>query len=192
MLKDIHKEESAKAKADQLQDLVKRRAKLRKQQSKSTNSTSPLQFSVGDQVRHKATNQEGEVLEIRGRKAIVNISNRRAEIAMKDLELSDSSKTKAQKSFVRKPIRKSPTLDPELDIRGMTKVEAVDTVELYLTHAKAMHAERVRIIHGKGQGVLRQAVLQALRSQKKHIESYQHPEEKDGGRGVMLVQFSKS
>ena len=86
---------------------------------------------------------------------------------MKDLELSDSSKTKAQKSFVRKPIRKSPTLDPELDIRGMTKVEAVDTVELYLTHAKAMHAERVRIIHGKGQGVLRQAVLQALRSQKK-------------------------
>ena len=192
LLKDIHKEESAKAKADQLQDLVKRRAKLRKQQSKSTNSTSPLQFSVGDQVRHKATNQEGEILEIRGRKAIVNISDRRAEIAMKDLELSHTSSSQVQKPFVRKPIRKSPSLDPELDIRGMTKVEAVDTVELYLTHAKAMQAERVRIIHGKGQGVLRQAVLQALRSQKKHIESYQHPEEKDGGRGVMLVHFSKS
>jgi DNA mismatch repair protein MutS2 len=192
LLKDIHKEESAKAKADQLQDLVKRRAKLRKQQSKSTNASSQLQFSVGDQVRHKATNQEGEILEIRGRKAIVNISDRRAEIAMKDLELSHTSSFQVQKPFVRKPIRKSPSLDPELDIRGMTKVEAIDTVELYLTHAKAMQAERVRIIHGKGQGVLRQAVLQALRSQKKHIESYQHPEEKDGGRGVMLVHFSKS
>ena len=75
-MKDIHKEESAKAKADQLQDLVKRRAKLRKQQSKSTNASSQLQFSVGDQVRHKATNQEGEILEIRGRKAIVNISGK--------------------------------------------------------------------------------------------------------------------
>ena len=191
LLKNIHKEESAKAKAEQLQDLVKRRAKIRKQQSKSTNASSPLQFSVGDQVRHKATNQEGEVLEIRGRKAIVNISDRRAEIAMKDLELSSTNSSVAQTSFVRKPIRKSPSLNPELDIRGMTKVEAIDTVELYLTHARAMRADRVRIIHGKGQGVLRQAVLQALRSQKKYIESYQHPEEKDGGRGVMVVQFSK-
>ena len=192
LLKDIHKEESAKAKAEQLQDLVKRRAKLRKQQSKSSTSSSQLQFAVGEIVRHKATNQEGEILEIRGRKAIVNISDRRAEIAMKDLELSNTSTLPAQKPFVRKPIRKSPTIDPELDIRGMTKVEAVDTVELYLTHARAMQAERVRIIHGKGQGVLRQAVLQALRSQKKYIESYEHPDEKDGGRGVMLVQFSKS
>ena len=192
LLKDIHKEESAKAKADQLQDLVKRRAKLRKQQSKSSSSSSQLQFAVGEIVRHKATNQEGEILEIRGRKAIVNISDRRAEIAMKDLELSNTSTLPAQKPFVRKPIRKSYTIDPELDIRGMTKVEAVDTVELYLTHARAMQAERVRIIHGKGQGVLRQAVLQALRSQKKYIESYEHPDEKDGGRGVMLVQFSKS
>ena len=192
LLKDIHKEESTKAKADQLQDLVKRRAKLRKQQSKSSTAFGQLQFTVGNQVRHKATNQEGEVLEIRGRKAIVNISDRRAEIAMKDLELINSSNSPTQKPFERKPIRKTPTLDPELDIRGMTKVEAVDAVELYLSHARAMQAERVRIIHGKGQGVLRQAVLQALRSQKKYIESYQHPEEKDGGRGVMLVQFSKS
>ena len=111
---------------------------------------------------------------------------------MKDLELSNASNAPTQKPFVRKAIRKSPTLDPELDIRGMTKVEAIDTVELYLSHAKAMQSDRVRIIHGKGQGVLRQAVLQALRSQKKYIESYQHPEEKDGGRGVMLVQLSKS
>lgn len=51
----------------------------------------------------------------------------------------------------------------EIDLRGMTADEAVSTVERFIDTAHMRHVEEVRIIHGKGTGVLRQAVQQSLK-----------------------------
>ena len=51
---------------------------------------------------------------------------------------------------------------PEIDLHGCTEDEALVTLELFLHHAFASRTPRVRVIHGKGNGILRAAVRSAL------------------------------
>ena len=56
-------------------------------------------------------------------------------------------------------------LDPsigEIDLHGFTERDALVTLELFLHHAFAKHMPRVRVIHGKGNGILRDAVRREL------------------------------
>ena len=53
---------------------------------------------------------------------------------------------------------KAQTISPELDLRGLTVDDAQYALGKYLDDARLAGLERVRLIHGKGTGVLRQAV----------------------------------
>ena len=52
---------------------------------------------------------------------------------------------------------------PELDIRGMAVDEALPVLDIFLDNALLANLPSVRIIHGKGTGVLRAAVHEHLR-----------------------------
>ena len=54
----------------------------------------------------------------------------------------------------------------EVDLRGMDSIEAIAVMERYLDEAMRSGLKQVRIVHGKGTGVLRAAVQQALRKNK--------------------------
>ena len=47
---------------------------------------------------------------------------------------------------------------------------------------------RLTIIHGKGNGIKRKAVLQKLKEYK-DVKKVWHPEDNEGGIGVTLVEF---
>ena len=49
-------------------------------------------------------------------------------------------------------------MNPEVDLRGMDSVEAICVMDRYLDEAMRSNLKQVRIIHGKGTGVLRKAV----------------------------------
>jgi dsDNA-specific endonuclease/ATPase MutS2 len=51
---------------------------------------------------------------------------------------------------------------PEIDLHGFSKRDALITLELFLHHAYTQRMARVRIVHGKGDGILRAAVRRAL------------------------------
>ena len=51
---------------------------------------------------------------------------------------------------------------PEIDLHGFSERDALVTLELFLHHAYTQRTPRVRVIHGKGDGVLRAAVRRAL------------------------------
>ena len=76
----------------------------------------------------------------------------------------------------------------EVDLRGMDSVEAVCVMERYLDEAMRGNLPSVRIIHGKGTGVLRSAVHQALRKSK-YIKSYRLGVYGEGEDGVTIVEF---
>lgn len=52
---------------------------------------------------------------------------------------------------------------PECDLRGLTVAEATERVDKYLDEAVLAGCARVRLVHGKGTGALRQAVAEFLR-----------------------------
>lgn len=76
----------------------------------------------------------------------------------------------------------------EVDLRGMDSVEAISVMERYLDEAMRSNLPSVRIIHGKGTGVLRAAVHQSLRKNK-HIKSFRLGVYGEGEDGVTIAEF---
>ena len=84
-------------------------------------------------------------------------------------------------------IRK-PEINPELDLHAMTIDEAIPYMQEYLDEAFRSGMKEVRIVHGKGTGVLRQAVVREL---KKHplVKSYRTGDRFEGGTGATVVHL---
>ncbi len=76
----------------------------------------------------------------------------------------------------------------EVDLRGMDAVEAICTLSLYLDNSMRSGMKTVRIIHGKGTGVLRSAVHQELKKNK-FIKSYRLGVYGEGEDGVTIAEF---
>ena len=76
----------------------------------------------------------------------------------------------------------------EVDLRGMDSVEAICVMERYLDEAMRGHVQQVRIIHGKGTGVLRAAVHQELKKNK-FIKAFRLGVYGEGEDGVTIAEF---
>ena len=78
---------------------------------------------------------------------------------------------------------------PEIDVRGMRSEEALYEIEKYLDKAIMMNFPSLKIIHGKGDGILRKLIREYLRkySQVSRMES-EHPDR--GGDGITYVYLS--
>jgi len=77
----------------------------------------------------------------------------------------------------------------EIDLRGMDSVEAICVLDRYLDEARRSNLKSVRIIHGKGTGVLRSAVQQALRKNK-FVKKFRLGLYGEGEDGVTIAEFA--
>ena len=76
----------------------------------------------------------------------------------------------------------------ELDLRGQRAEDALDAMDRYLESAFLAGLPFVRIIHGKGTGVLRQAVREVLHGHP-HVASFESGQEKEGCDGVTVAKL---
>lgn len=100
------------------------------------------------------------------------------------LESAVSPKTKTSTPHVKKLVGQV-ELFPEIDVRGLTANEALEQLEVYLDRALLDNLSRFRIIHGKGQGVLKQAIGKWLKKQPQ-IKDYFQPDNNQGVTEVVL------
>ena len=153
-----------------------------------TGANTPRPLRPGDIVRVKTLNTNGEVAEVVGNEVEVQIGRMRMRVKVSDLERVRSAQpaeeTRESVSVPEKP--QSPGM--ELDIRGVNIEEGLSLLEDYLDRAARVALPFARVIHGKGTGVLRQAIRSAL---KKHplIKSFETGLDGEGGDGVTVVKF---
>ena len=76
----------------------------------------------------------------------------------------------------------------DIDVRGMRGEEALQTVQDFLDDAYLMGVPRVRILHGKGNGILRQLIRQRL-SHEPHVSHFQDEHVQFGGTGITVVDL---
>ena len=76
----------------------------------------------------------------------------------------------------------------EVDLRGMDSVEAICVLDRYMDEAMRSNLQSVRIIHGKGTGVLRAAVHQSLRKNK-FVKKFRLGVYGEGEDGVTIAEF---
>ena len=77
----------------------------------------------------------------------------------------------------------------EVDLRGMDSVEAICVLERFVDEAYRANVPSVRIIHGKGTGVLRAAVQQSLKKCK-YVKKFRLGVYGEGEDGVTIAEFS--
>ena len=79
-------------------------------------------------------------------------------------------------------------MNHEVDLRGMDSVEAISVLENYMDEAMRSNLNTVRIIHGKGTGILRNAVHQYLRKNK-YVKQFRLGVYGEGEDGVTIAEF---
>jgi len=77
----------------------------------------------------------------------------------------------------------------ELNLRGMTKEEALEALDRHIDRAVMSGLTRVSIVHGKGKGILKRAIEEALRADTR-VESFREGVPEEGGWGVTIVKLN--
>lgn len=149
------------------------------------------EISEGDAVLVKPLKAEGIVSKIDYRKnsAVVTLGKMNSTFKLDVLQ----KLKKAKKAEAPVPIHTARKLDneafsPELNLIGMTSVEARAELQKYLDKAILIGVNELRIIHGYGTGKLRETVRNYLKSCS-FVDSYRDGVYGEGERGVTIVRL---
>ncbi len=117
----------------------------------------------------------------------VQIGAATVELRARDVQVStlpvEKTVTPAVSTFVS-----AASVSSELHLRGMKVEVALPLLDKYLDDALVAQLDRVRIVHGKGAGVIKKVVHEMLRAHP-HVRSFALGQAHEGGDGVTVVQF---
>lgn len=147
------------------------------------------EIKEGDFVRLKTGGSTGTVESINKNKAVVQMGIMRMTVKLRDLVHANAPlEIQSSKSVQMDTINASAGFQSKIDIRGMRMEEALKVVEDFVDQALMAGVANLRIIHGKGNGVLRKVVKSKLREYDVEI-NMRHPEPEQGGDGVTLIEI---
>ncbi|MCK4639293.1 MAG: Smr/MutS family protein, partial [Bacteroidales bacterium] len=75
-----------------------------------------------------------------------------------------------------------------IDVRGKRAEEAISIVRQYIDEAILLNIKEVNILHGKGDGILRDVIRKYL-STVQEIKQYKDQHIERGGHGITVVMF---
>ncbi len=160
------------------------------QTAKLTNPQALRPLRPGDIVRVKTLNTNGEVADVMGNDIEVQIGRMRMRVKMNEIERVRSAQPAEESHEPFVPAEKPESPGMELDIRGVTAEEGVSLLDDYIDRAARAALPFARVIHGKGTGVLRQAVRNALKKNSL-VKSFETGHDGEGGDGVTVVKFKE-
>lgn len=149
------------------------------------------QAQIGDSVMLHEGTETGVVEAIGKKEAIVVFGLLKTKVKLTELivvEKPTSNKLKTRVQF--DTISKFTSFKPEIDLRGMTKQQTLELLETFMDEALMLNMQHLRIIHGKGDGILKNVVREKLREYKQYIESIQFEHADAGGEGVTVVALN--
>lgn len=199
-IREIKEERAGKEKTQKArQRLESRKTELRKEiglpvfQPNSTpvNQSPPKPLKVGDWVRLKGLQMLAEIAEIKGNEAWITNGSIKTKVKLDQIEAAAPEKER-KKAVLKRGVdllEKQKDYRSEIDVRGLRSEEALKYIEHWLDEGHVLGMNRLRIIHGKGDGILMRLIRDYLRTQSivKNLAS-EHPDM--GGEGVTLVEIN--
>lgn len=169
--------------------------KQRQHKPKESTAEQAIPVTVGSIVRIDGEETYGQVVEIKGKKAVVESNSIRMTIPLGRLQGTAKQKIPTQKATVSVSHSiyddmndKRKSFNPTLDLRGHRAEEAIDMLHRFLDDALLLSEKEVRILHGKGYGILMQVIRQELQASR-DVRTF-HPEKLElGGEGVTVVNL---
>ncbi len=198
--KEIQKEISPIEKESALKKLIPRKQK--KVQLHPSNSPKPkiaMSLKVGDWGYIPAIQTVGEIKEIDGNKVVVCFNSIFYRTTIDKIEkVSKQGKKNISPKHVSKwddnslsdmMNKKVAHFKNMIDLRGKRVEEARTELSLYIDEAILLNIHEVRILHGKGNGILRRVVREYL-STIREVCSFADEQLEWGGDGITVVNLS--
>jgi DNA mismatch repair protein MutS2 len=172
------------------QVLVQHQVKEEKKPEKIVPSNTPIE--VGDWVQLLNSETTGQVLEINRGNLVLALGDLRS-VVKKDrvqkISNKQAKKVVQSNSFSGRMSDAIGSFTAELDLRGMRGENAIQEVEKYMDKSIMLGFPFVKLIHGKGDGILRKLIREYLKkySQVNRVED-EHADR--GGDGITYVYFN--
>lgn len=152
-------------------------------------TTADEELKVGDWVKLNDSETTGQVIELIKDNVIIAIGDLRTVAKRKRVQ-------KVSKSVVPKEVRRSmnshtgdiASFSPEIDVRGMRTEDALAAIERLFDRALMMGFGNLKILHGKGDGILRKMIRQYLKKYDQ-VDRMEDEHADRGGDGITYVYF---
>ncbi|MEO0006319.1 MAG: hypothetical protein RJA20_515 [Bacteroidota bacterium] len=147
-------------------------------------------LAAGDFVRLRAGGSTGRIERIRGEKADVSMGGLTVTAPLRDLlPANEPIKQSFPGGTSSSEVQRAADFDGKIDLRGMSKDEAMQVLERFIDNALLSNAASLRVLHGKGDGILRRIVRQKIKEYGTNISNVFHPEQDQGGDGVTIIEL---
>ena len=155
----------------------------------------------GDRVKILSLNQNGEVLgkpdnkgdlqvQVGAMKINVNVSDLMVINEGKDRKTPAGSKGGSSSSVSMPRMSKAMYISTSIDVRGENLEDALMDVEKYIDDAYVAGLKTVTVIHGRGEGILKQGIRDMLK-RSKQVSSAHAGKYNEGGEGVTIVTLKE-
>lgn len=197
--KDTEEDERIKRKMEKLRQKEEQRS--RKPIKPEAPKSAPVQkkaigeILAGDWVRLKGQETPGEVLEIKGDHLTVAFGQLRSVVKRDKVEQVSHNELKRSKAENKTLARinqeindKKLNFKPRIDVRGLRAEEGLQKVIDFIDEAVMVEAHELHILHGKGNGILRELIRNYLRTEPA-VKSCRDEHVQFGGAGITVVEL---
>lgn len=158
----------------------------------------PDQVSVGLRVKHLRLGENGTIESMPDSKGNVSvrIGMLKTNCKISDLMVIESEEAGSKERMKQKAGRmsfanaKAKTIRTELNLIGRNLDDAIYEMNKYLDDAYLAGLGQVRIIHGRGEGILKSG-LRAELKRNKHVKKFSAAPYDEGGEGATIVEFKR-
>ncbi len=139
----------------------------------------------GMTVRIANFTQNGTLLELDGTNAIVQVGSLKMNVPVAQLEPMAKAAAKPRPSI---QLAKAMTASTEIHLRHLRAEDAIRDLERFIDDSVLAGLHSVRIVHGKGEGVLRK-ITQDLLRRNPNVANFRSGDPGEGGDGVTVATF---
>jgi len=146
-------------------------------------------FSPGDRVRVVSLNQEGTVAEDYEERLLVSVGSMKMVVDKSDVRREGSAVAAARSAgAAHARLSAAARTSEALDVRGKRYAEAEPLVERWIDDALLAGNSPLRLIHGKGTGMLGRGLQEYLRAHPA-VKSLRYGSEEEGSTGVTMIEL---
>jgi DNA mismatch repair protein MutS2 len=146
------------------------------------------QLKKGTVVRLVDLGQKGTVVDQpKGETVEVQVGAIKMKVRLEDVEFLEEPKPQKPKTSTNR-LAKGLSAQREIHLRQQRYEDAKDELERFLDAAVLAGLPSVRIVHGKGEGVLRKMTRDLLQRHP-HVKAFQDAPQEQGGAGATIAEF---
>ena len=195
---DARKERQKQRKAQKADENAQKEAREIQAEKERLEAFRSAPLKVGEKVRVKENGMVGEITKVSAKAVVVIIGNISSKMPLDKVERITSNEFKSAIKETARPVssvkvdssinERKLNFSTELDVRGERLNDAIEKVTRYVDDAIMLNISSVRIIHGKGTGVLRDEIQKYVRTMP-GVASVRDEHIQFGGTGVTIVNF---